>query len=327
MGNWLDRKYSHLLSPHVRNYAEKSTQPLLINFSCPICGDSQTNERKARGYLYEEDDKVKYKCHNCGYSSGFSYFLKMVNQNLFKEYRLEKYVENAPKQQKIFGQIKTETKLRKKGIEKHFKALSAEALKYLEERKITKTEDIFFAEDFSVFKEFFPDKELPKDQRIIFPIRNRQREIVGINARAITPTKLRYVLLKYKENEPLIFNLDKVDISRKVFVVEGAIDSLFIDNAIAVNGSDLNKVFEIVPKKSGILIYDNQPKNKEIVKKMLASCASGYSMVIWPETLKGKDINDMVKLHGIEKVNSIIDENVYSGLACRAKIASWRKIN
>jgi hypothetical protein len=50
----------------------------------------------------------------------------------------------------------------------------------------------------------------------------------------------------------------------------------------------------------------------------------GYTVCIWPNTLHGKDINDMVKIgYDVEK---IIHNNSYKGLEAVLKLTIWRKV-
>lgn len=323
---WLDKKYASLIKPLVRNFKIKGDD--LIAMSCPICGDSATRKHLARGYIYVKDDKTRYMCHNCGISLQFPYFLKRVDPSLYKQYRMEKYKPVKKKKKKEFDYKEIQEKVHvKTGVEILFEPLNNEAKLYLKRRMIEKIDDLYFTRNMSNFQKFFPEKEkLPNDKRIIFPIRNRNKELVGISARAIDPdVKMRYVLLKVKEGEPLIFGLDKVSLDKDVFVTEGAFDSLHLDNAVAVNGSELLKVSEVIPIEKQILVYDNEPRNKEIIRKMMKAASMGYRVVIWPKNLKEKDINLMVRTHGIDKVRGWLENN-YKGLKLRAKLADWKLI-
>lgn len=324
MVDWLEHKYAMLIQPHVELFKVKKEN--LINIRCPFCGDSATRKHIARGYLYEKDNHFKYVCHNCGLNYNFSYFLKLLDHNLFRQYKFEKFgSKRKPNAKPVFKEVKEELKKRKNNIESLFEPLSDSAKYYLKSRSIENSVDLFSISDTSKFQQFFPEYEtLPKDERIVFPIRNRGKEVVGVTARSIDPkNKLRYVLLNYK-NEPLIYGLDKVDISKDVYVFEGAIDSLHVKNSVAVNGSDLKKVTEFIPMNKLILVFDNQPRNDIIIKKMISACQSGYRMVIWPNNLDEKDANAIVQKHGQEKLNELL-KNVYSGFKCRARISSWRK--
>ena len=108
-----------------------------------------------------------------------------------------------------------------------------------------------------------------------------------------------------------------------MYIVEGPLDSLFIDNCIAVAGADLN-LLEL-NTSSTTVIYDNEPRNKHTVERMFKSVDRNYHVVVWPQELKQKDINDMY-LSGIEDVKSFIDVHTYHGLEAYLKINQWKKI-
>ena len=75
---WIDIKYANLLSGRLQQFKVKKNNPYLANFRCPLCGDSEKNKLKARGYIYQKDTKILFKCHNCGTTSSFSFFLKKI---------------------------------------------------------------------------------------------------------------------------------------------------------------------------------------------------------------------------------------------------------
>ena len=85
----VDSKFIGLVSSRLLKF--KRVKPNLYNFRCPICGDSQKQKNKARGYIYGIKQNVNYKCHNCGASMSFSNFLKQVDTVLQKQYVMEKF--------------------------------------------------------------------------------------------------------------------------------------------------------------------------------------------------------------------------------------------
>ena len=87
----IDSKYIGLVSSRLKNF--KRVKADLYNFRCPICGDSQRNKTKARGYLYPVKNNTNFKCHNCGASLSFNNFLKELDSTLHKQYTLEKFKE------------------------------------------------------------------------------------------------------------------------------------------------------------------------------------------------------------------------------------------
>ena len=95
--NWLEHKYVGMISSRLRNYKRKSNS--LFNFSCPICGDSELVRSKARAYIYERKGKSSFHCHNCNASMGVPNFIKMVDQNIYNEFVLEKLKDQRSPQQ------------------------------------------------------------------------------------------------------------------------------------------------------------------------------------------------------------------------------------
>jgi hypothetical protein len=72
-----------------------------------------------------------------------------------------------------------------------------------------------------------------------------------------------------------------------------------------------------------VWIYDNEPRNREIVNRISKTIDAGDSVVIWPDTIDEKDINDMI-LSGLD-VQSVIELNTYSGLEAKLKFTYLEK--
>ena len=72
-----------------------------------------------------------------------------------------------------------------------------------------------------------------------------------------------------------------------------------------------------------MVIYDNEKRNKQIVDRMEKAIDWKFPIVIWPDTIQQKDINDMI-LSGLN-VQNAIESNVYSGLQAKTKLTSWKK--
>ena len=165
---------------------------------------------------------------------------------------------------------------------------------------------------------------LGNDPRLVFPFKDRQGNLVEVTGRALNDSQLRYLTLRFDDDKPFIFGLNKVDFNKPLYVVEGPIDSLFLDNCIAVAGSDFSKITNEIPKSNTTIVFDNEPRNKEIIKKMNSIAELGYKVCIWPETIKEKDINDMV-LSGVNPLD-IIKRNTLQGLKLKLAIKNWSKV-
>ena len=61
-----------------------------------------------------------------------------------------------------------------------------------------------------------------------------------------------------------------------------------------------------------VFVYDNEARNKEIVRRIGDTIEGGGKVVIWPPNVTQKDINDMV-LSG-HNVVEVVNQNIYQGL-------------
>jgi hypothetical protein len=75
-----------------------------------------------------------------------------------------------------------------------------------------------------------------------------------------------------------------------------------------------------------VYILDNEPRNKEIVKRLDSFINKGYNVVVWDNTFKGKDINEMI-LNGAdaEHIKIVIDKRTYKGLEATVELMNWKK--
>jgi len=124
-----------------------------------------------------------------------------------------------------------------------------------------------------------------------------------------------------EEDAPKVFGLDKIKIEDPVYVVEGPIDSYFLGNAIAMCGSDVDlRSLDY----QFVFVYDNEPRNKEIVEKITRATEHGYKVVIFPKEVVEKDLNDMY-LSGLD-VQNLVESNIYQGLEAKLKLQTWKRV-
>jgi hypothetical protein len=150
--------------------------------------------------------------------------------------------------------------------------------------------------------------------------------LVALVCRAVGNDEPRYMNISINE-EPAIFGIETVRFDQPVIVVEGPIDSLFLPNCVAVGGSDLQRIGKVLVPEGCVLVYDNQPRNKEVVKTMLRAANQGFRVMVWPEDTPGKDINEMIDGGwSIDKITSLIEERTFTGLRLQTEIAQWKKV-
>ncbi len=338
-----DTKYVRLVSSRLRNFKQKDAN--LFNASCCFCGDSQKNKSKARMYIYEGKGGLQVKCHNCGISTNASSLIKHLDSSLFKEYTLEKYksgeTNNAYKANTIlnisppkFDKIKKQTTFeyadRLSDLPSgHF------CLTYVQKRKIPEKffDNLYFTTNYEKFiKKLIPDcdKELVPDARLVIPFYDHYNELIAVTGRSLESGSkvLRYVTVRTNDSkDKLLFGMDTVDLNQPVRIVEGQLDSLFLNNCIASGDGNLSIAAKNVDCKEKILIYDNEKRNKEILKMMHNSIELGYKVVIWPDYIESKDINEMV-MSGIspDAIEEIISNNTFSGLEAQTRFTFWKRV-
>lgn len=334
---WLEEKYINLLAPRLKMFHRVKHQQWA--FRCPICGDSKKNASKTRGGIYLPSKATQYVmgCFNCGASMLFSNFLKLQDPYLFNEFIVEKYQaaqDALPKEQQKKTEVAEEQQQPKKRLQlKELECIAdlAEdhpAVRYLKKRKITEKhwKRLYFVLRFKKFElEWRGEKvysTLKDHPRLIIPFFDAQGNITRLSARAFGDEQPKYIFMKVKDNASRVFGLDTVDASKEVLVLEGPLDSLFFDNAIAVGSADL-VVPEIRAYKKVILVPDNQPRNPEVCKAIRKMVESGYPVCLWNESW-GKDINDMIlNGHSIEDIADLIRSSTVSGIAAKMKFSQW----
>ena len=337
MSLYIDTKYLTQISHKFEIFKKKNDY--LWNVRCPICGDSQKNKRKMRGYFFRKDNDLMYKCHNCGHGAHFGTMLKQMDTLLYKEYVLERYADGGNR--KKFGTertVKEVVKTEKPEVSLWTQLMDClydlpadhEAIEYVNGRGLPKDSHkrLYFVDNIkNVVQLNYKYKESirTEEPRLAIPFVNENGKLTALSMRGMRGEALRYILIKIDEDAPTVYGMDNVDKTLPVTVVEGPLDSLFIKNSIACAGTSFNKIEELgLDKDNTRIVFDNQPKNAEVCKLVEKYVGMGYKVVIWPETIGEKDINDMV-IAGIN-VQDIIDSNTYQGLSARMKFTSWRKI-
>ena len=321
--NHIDSKFIGLISSRLERF--KRVKSNLYNFRCPVCGDSKKNKSKTRGYLYGMKADVNFKCHNCGASMTFANFLKYLDPALYKQYIFERFKTNSSGRGTVveeptfnFEAPKFKKKLKLPKASEHPRPAG-----YLTARKLN-PEDFYYAEHFKKFvnslKPTF-DSTKYDEERIVIPLYYK-KNLIGLQGRAIDPNPVKYLTVMLDDDAPKIYGLDNIRGDAPVYITEGPFDSTFIRNAIAMCGADAD--ISRWGISNPVWIYDNEPRNREITNRIAKTIDAGHSVVIWPDSIDDKDINDMV-MSGLD-VQSVIESNTYSGLEAKLKFTTWKKI-
>jgi hypothetical protein len=338
MSTYIDKKYINLISPLLEKFKWKSDK--LANCRCPICGDSSRSKIKARGYFYQKGNDYFYRCHNCGIGHNMYNFLEKISLPLCKEYALERYRagENGnsnykkPKEEQVYpflGEVKFEAL----DCFTYLSDLSVDhkAFEFVKDRSIPQScwGELGFTDDFGKYaKQFNSSYDLAKEERLIILVRDKDRNVIGAQGRTLSKTNRKsnpkYITLRRNEDTKLVFGIEKLDKQKTHYVVEGPIDSMFIENSIATLGS--SKFIECVKDyPDAVYVLDNEPRNKQIVSIYQELIKTDIKIIIWPHTCKEKDINDIVQKRGEMYMNSILENCVFNGIRAQFMFNQWRK--
>lgn len=326
-----DHLYISKVSIRLERFKRKNTS--VYTFRCTFCGDSKTNKAKTRAYFYEKNGNVWFHCHNCNRSLVFKNWLKLTDSTLYREYLFDEFkdTQNSPKEiipKKITTidkkiELPTIESLGKNHLARH----------YVEKRKIPEKfySNLFYAKDFGKFVgELCPEKEnkYGNEPRLVIPFRNEKGILIGVSGRDLLgSSKSKYMTVKINDDDIKCFFKEPLNFSKKIYVLEGPIDSFFLDNSVATMDSNLLSVLRSLNNTTldYTFIFDNEKRNSAIISGMKNVIQYGYNLFIRPSYIEEKDINDMVlsgKYHYLQK---LIDDNTYNGLEAVIKMREWEK--
>jgi hypothetical protein len=274
-------------------------------------------------------------CHNCGASTSFFNFLKQVDPNLVEEYQLERYKNsaNTNSPEPAFSEFKAKPVFVKTLDLPTIESLPNEhfAKKYVIGRKIPKKmySQLYYADDFKDFVDSFGIEKdiMAGDRRLIIPFFDKEGNLTGFQGRALGESKIRYITIKLMDDVPRMFGINRVNEEESIYVFEGPIDSMFINNSVAVASSALESAAEYLDKSKIVLVFDNEPRNKEIVKLMEHAIDNHFNVIVWPAMIQDKDINEMI-LSGfdIEELHDIMEKHTFVNLRAKMEFVNWKKI-
>jgi len=331
--SFIDLKYINAVSPRLEKFAKK--KDYLYNFRCPYCGDSKKNRNRARGFFFRMKADMVFKCHNCGVGRTLTNFLKDMDVNLHDQYVMEKFKNGltgkgttTPEPKFEFEKPKFTKPKNSIDLEKISELNTTHpARQYLEKRKLKDLDKFYYCPKFKQWtNEISQTKVFENLQndgpRIIIPLLDNDKNMFGFQGRSLSPhAKLRYITIMLDDSKPKLYGLDRINDEQEVYVTEGPFDSTFLRNSIAMCGSDVDlSSFDY----RFVFVFDNEPRNREIVAKITKVAEQGHRVVIFPKDIKEKDLNDMV-LAGHD-VQHMVESNIYQGLEAKLKLNDWKKV-
>lgn len=344
MSLYIDRKYILELSARLPKFVKKSDRN--YNFRCVLCGDSKKNLNKCRAFFFPVRQEMMFKCHNCGESCLFGTFLKKVDPSMHKRYAMELYADKRGGERRVQDQAalpgfaepkKVKAPLTVNPLAQVAQPLSElpddnEAVVYVTKRGLPPNalNRLWYLKETRDILAIAPEKYAERDAisrssapRLLIPFYNAAGDLTGVTLRALRGETLRYIQMKFDDDELLTFGFDRINTKEMVYVTEGAFDSFFLPNAFAVNGVGFNKVADLgLSKEQVTLIFDNQPRNREVVREFTHYIEQGWRVVVWPCSVKEKDINEMVQAG--RDVEALVKRYAVQGLMAQAALTQWK---
>jgi len=268
----------------------------VANIICPFCAK--------QAFKFPMEEIMMFLCHYCQRTMSWEMASKFGKTKVSTEQKTTEVDYSA-----IINRLTPINKL----------PSEHEAVQFINGRKIP-NDDLYYTEDLNKFLQGTKyENKFKSKSYIIIPLRSKYG-LFGVQARRLDNEGPKYTTIKFVDCAT-IFGRNKIDNTKPIIVVEGPFDSMFVENSIAVTGSGITKI-----DFSGDFVYclDNEPRSKQIVSIMKKLMKEDYKVVIWPDNIKQKDINDMV-LAGID-VNTVIRENIFSGPKALVKLSEWKKV-
>jgi Zn ribbon nucleic-acid-binding protein len=309
--------------------------------NCPSCEET----RQRLYFLWNSGKEVtNVYCHNCGYARTLKNFVHDFYPHLIPETHFGRVQDRAKFVEKTLAQRlmdsrKTEN-IRLVMQREHppdcilLEHLPAKhkALKYVQERKIPSRhyKNLYYCPNFKELAKRYGyaiDKWQDED-RLIIPFWDKQKRLTYLQGRSFDPeTKMRYITLDCKNGALKIWGLDSIDTSKRVYITEGPIDAMFLDNSLAMGGSAVSnrrllRLLGRTDPKDIVFVYDNEPGNVEIRQQMMDKVRAGFSIILWNRLkVKEKDVNDAV-LSGFDVAD--LEDMIVGGNQATIQLMRWR---
>ena len=347
---FLEIKYAKIVGSSVLRWKIKKDSPFHGNGRCPICNDSQKSKTLCRFHIREHQGAVFVSCFNCGYSTNLYSFLKVYHPSIYSDFVFEKYrseikesdgpIITAPKvvidDEALIPAMQPTKRLVSLDLPYVSDLAPDDPVRLYVERRHIPDYPFQYAEKFYEFASQYnselmgEDGKVRRDEpRLVIPFFCPKGNVFAFQGRDLSGKALqKYITIIVDPKVPKIFGIDRLAVKSPIKIVEGPIDSLFLSNCLAsVNASlvaTAERIKSVTSKENITLVYDNEPRNKDIVKMYGAAIESGYKIVIWPTSPgKKEDINDLI-LAG-QDPEKIIASNTYSGLMARLVFDQWKR--
>lgn len=315
-------EFAPRLGMQLKNFSQTGPRSWKFSHSCE---DTKGGKTKARANFFEHKSTLMMHCYHCGISSSFKWFLRQENPALFKEYSLETF-RIAKGDNLDESNMNTQAKFnnspelildvpvpKKKNLLDGLIFLNSlekshPIVKYATDRKIPESffDRIAYVADFGSY--YNKNREDNKNElktsgtipRLVLPYFDKVGNVPMVTCRAFGDEQPKYMYLfdgSEKTASTGIYGLWRIDHKERILVTEGQIDSLLLENAIAVGGTNYSKNEWLLENKFRVIIVPDSDwrTNKHVQKSLLAAVDAGFGVSFLPDVKGAKDVNDLIK--------------------------------
>lgn len=308
-----------------------------INARCPVCGDSFKDKHKKRFWIYpsKKGDHYNCGCFNCGYNKPFHVFLKDYFPEEYRDYLMESF-----KDRQSFAKPQVEEVKEKKFIPELQFCERLDTLpgnhpiiKYVSNRciPVEKYDRLWFTREWQkLVNSVNPGSYCVEESepRLVIPIFDNKGKIESFQGRALRDNaNAKYMTIKACEHSTKVYGQDTIDPLKTVYLLEGPIDSLFVDNAGAITGGQM-ALSDVPYKNMRVWVLDNESRHPDTTHRLNSLIEAGEKVVMWDNCpWPSKDINEMIKEDGATKLEIMqyLKDNTVSGLAAKLRFKAWNK--
>ena len=281
-----------------------------VSYDCPVCSEDikGLNSGDGKGNFEVNYRLGVYKCWSCSETHGAHGSLRKL-MNIYATKRIkERYFSLVDGSDFEYSEANIITE--KIELPKEYTPLSnntkedyqtIKVMRYLKSRAIT--QDIIFRNKIGFCKSG------KYSGRVIIPSYDKYGELNYFISRSYVNHKMKY-LNPITPKEEIIFNEDKINWNKNVFLVEGVFDSLFIPNSIPMLGKVMSdKLWEVMYEKLTkkiFIVLDSDAWNDAIKLYKKLDGGKLKEKVFLTKVPNNTDVADIVKDYGIEELKKVL---------------------
>ena len=270
---------------------------------CPVCKEGKSFGKKKRLHFYTKT--LSFYCFNCNRSWTAYAWLKEACNLSYKEVQQDILFSNY--------RVDVSNRLFSNNTTKISSSLPHDSINLFDQTQLNHYKNnniIQSALNTIKFRRLDTAINRPKNlyisltdfihkNRLCIPFYNVRQEIVFFQTRALDNTLPKY--LSKSNAEKSFYGLNNISSDLDyIFIFEGPIDAMFVQNGIAATGLTLTTAQQDIlasyPFHKKIWVPDNQERDTAAKQKTDDLINNKSSVFVWPKNIPCKDLNELAVL-------------------------------